>query len=214
MAATKRIANEGKASAPADESSARVRIVEGARRHFFAHGFRGVTMDDLAAELGMSKKTLYAHFSSKSALLEAVIEAKLRSADAEFGEVTTNFPPNFLDALHQLLACVRRQSEELQPAFTRDMAREAPDLFQIVQVKRRALIQRHFGKLIGEGRKTGMIRKDIPADLMIEILVGATDALVNPVKLSQLNLSAKAGLTAIVTIFLEGVLTGKGRSKS
>ena len=43
------------------------RIVAAARRYFLAHGFRGVTMDDLAAELGMSKKTLYAHFSSKAA---------------------------------------------------------------------------------------------------------------------------------------------------
>jgi TetR/AcrR family transcriptional regulator, cholesterol catabolism regulator len=201
------------APAPADDP-ARRRIVIEARRHFMAHGFRGVTMDDLAAELGMSKKTLYAHFSGKTALLQAVLDDKLKSADADFGEITQRISADFLGALHDLLACVRRHSEELQPAFMRDMAREAPELFQLVQARRRTLIQCHFGKLLGEGRKAGMIRKDIPADLMIEILVGATDALVNPQKLSQLNLPAKTGLTAIVTIFLEGVLTGKGRSKS
>ena len=201
------------APVPADDP-ARRRIVIEARRHFMAHGFRGVTMDDLAAELGMSKKTLYAHFSGKTALLQAVLDDKLKSADADFGEITSKASTDFLGALHDLLACVRRHSEELQPAFMRDMAREAPELFQLVQARRRVLIQCHFGKLLGEGRKAGMIRKDIPVDLMIEILVGATDALVNPQKLSQLNLPAKTGLTAIVTIFLEGVLTGKGRSKS
>jgi AcrR family transcriptional regulator len=36
------------------ESSAAQRIVSAARRHFFSHGLRGVTMDDLAEELGMS----------------------------------------------------------------------------------------------------------------------------------------------------------------
>src|SRR5438552_1381598 len=56
----------------ADTSSARNRIIAGARSHFFAHGFRGVTVEDLATELGMSKKTLYAHFSSKTGILEAV----------------------------------------------------------------------------------------------------------------------------------------------
>jgi hypothetical protein len=50
-------------------------------------------------------------------------------------------------------------------------------------------------------------------DLMIEILVGATDALMNTQKLSQLDLPARTCLTAIVTIFLEGVMTGKGRRK-
>ena len=193
---------------------ARQRIITEARRHFMTHGFRGVTMDDLAAELGMSKKTLYTHFSGKSELLQAVVEDKLRSANSDFEAITEKCSSDFLGALHDLLACVRRHSEELQPAFTRDMAREAPDLFQVVQAKRRALIQRHFGKLIGEGQKAGMIRKDIAADLMIEILVGATDSLVTPQRLSQLNLTAREGLTAIVTIFLEGVLTNKGRSKS
>src|SRR5437867_6485759 len=48
----------------------RQRIVDAARVHFFSHGFRSVTMDDLAQELGISKKTLYAHFPGKFDLLE------------------------------------------------------------------------------------------------------------------------------------------------
>lgn len=201
-------------ASPHGTDTARLRIVSAARKHFMAHGFRGVTMDDLAAELGMSKKTLYAHFSAKAVLLEAVIEDKLVSAEADFSAISGRFATGFVEALHDLLACVRRHGEELQPPFLRDMAREAPELFQLVQGRRRALIQRHFGKLIGEGRKTGMIREDIPADLLIEILVGATDALITPQKLSQLDLPAKEGLAAIVSVFLEGVLTVKGRSKS
>ena len=59
---------------PAGQTT-RKRIISGARRHFFAHGFRGVTVDDLAAELGMSKKTLYAHFDSKPQIVEAAILA-------------------------------------------------------------------------------------------------------------------------------------------
>ena len=51
---------------PAGGEPAHRRIVAGARRYFFAHGFRGVTMDDLAAELAMSKKTLYAHFPEQN----------------------------------------------------------------------------------------------------------------------------------------------------
>ncbi|MEA3211347.1 MAG: hypothetical protein QOE70_4404 [Chthoniobacter sp.] len=203
---------ESPRAAPAAEA-AKQRIVSEARRHFLAHGFRGVTMDDLAAELGMSKKTLYAHFASKSALLEAVIGDKLRTVDADLDRITGECSADFLSALHQLLACLRRHSEELQPPFLRDMAREAPELFKLVQTRRRAVIQRHFGKLLGAGRTARMIRKDITSDLMIEVLIGATDALINPQKLSELNLPAPTCLSAIVTIFLEGVLTDAGRTK-
>ena len=60
-----------------------LRIVAAARQHFFANGFRGVTMDDIAKELGMSKKTLYAHFPSKMALVEVVILDKFQDVESE-----------------------------------------------------------------------------------------------------------------------------------
>jgi len=188
------------------------RIVSQARRHFLTHGFRGVTMDDLAAELGMSKKTLYAHFASKSVLLEAVIEDKLRAADEELGRIAAGSAEDFPGALHQLLASVRHTAEELRPPFLRDLARGTPDLFKTVQTRRRALLQRHFGKLLGEGRRAGMIRRDITIELMIECLIGTTDALMNPQKLTELGIPAKTSLSGIISMFLEGVVTGKERS--
>jgi AcrR family transcriptional regulator len=65
------------------EAALSSRIIAAARRHFFAHGFRAVTTDDLAAELAISKKTLYVLFPSKEALLEAVVLEKFDSVDAE-----------------------------------------------------------------------------------------------------------------------------------
>jgi hypothetical protein len=82
-----------------------------------------------------------------------------------------------------------------------------------VQARRRGFIQQYFGKLLGEGRSAGMIRKDIATELMVEILTGATDALVNPRKVSELKLSVRTCLSAIISIFLEGVLTERGREK-
>lgn len=195
----------------ADAGDPRRRILFIARRHFLTHGFRGVTMDDLAGELAMSKKTLYAHFSGKGVLLEAVIDDKMRSVDEDLGRVAAGSRSDFPGALQELLACVRRHAEELQPPFLRDLARETPSLFKRVQLRRRKLFQQHFGKLLGEGRKAGMIRRDISTDLIIEILLGATEALVNPEKLSQLGVSAKTCISSIITIFLEGTVTDKGR---
>lgn len=211
MSAQIRTAAPKKTSSADDAGIAR--IVSGARQHFFAHGFRGVTMDDLAAELGMSKKTLYARFPSKSALLEAVIAEKFRDVDAELAKVIAACEADCIAALRELLACIRRHMEELQPSFLRDVAREAPELFKLVQANRRAVIQRHFGKLLSEGRKAGMIRKDLPVELAIEILIGAADAVANPQKLLELGISPKTALSTIITIFLEGMITDKGRRK-
>src|SRR5262249_44521763 len=148
------------------ERSARPRIVAAARAHFLAHGFSRVTMDDLAQELGMSKKTIYAHFPTKSALLEAVLLDKFRGVEHDLSAITSECAADFAAGLRRLLACLQGHTDETRPPFVRDMQREAPDLFKLVQARRREVIQRYFGKLLREGRREGLIRKDIPVYLL------------------------------------------------
>jgi AcrR family transcriptional regulator len=190
----------------------RERIVAGGRRHFFANGFRGVTMEELAEELGMSKKTLYAHFSSKTALLEAVMANKFEEVEADLSRITDGGSSDFKQALQELLACLQRHTEEIQPPFVRDVRREAPELFKLAEKRRADLIQRHFGRVFAEGRREGLIRKDIPLKWMIEILLGATQALVNPTKLAELGLTVRGGFSAVISVILSGVLTSKGKA--
>ena len=197
----------------AAENSVSKRIIAVARRHFFAFGIRSVTMDDLADELGMSKKTLYVYFPSKVALVEAVVLDKLREVEKDLDRIFDDSSSSSVWALHQLLALTQRHLEEIRPPFVRDIRREAPKMFELVETRRREMIQRHFGKLIDEGREAGILRKDIPSVLVIEMLLASIQAIINPEKLTELGLSPKNGFSAITTVILEGVLTETGRSK-
>ena len=203
----------GSPDAVVPDSPTAQKIITAARHHFFTHGLRTVTMDDLARELGMSKKTLYANFSSKETLLRAVLLDKFRSIDRDLDRATAECPTDVLASLQRLLACVQGHAEEIQAAFVRDIRREAPEMFELVQSRRRDVIQRHFGKLFDEGRRAGIIRKDVSTRLMIEILLGATEAIMNPSKMGELDLTPKAGFVTIITVVLEGVLSAKGRTQ-
>ena len=194
-----------------EKNSIRQRIVDAARAHFFSHGFRSVTMDDLADELGISKKTLYAHFPGKIDLLEAVLADKFASVEAKLKEVAHAHPHNFPEALQGLLANTQRELDEIKPPFVRDMRQKAPHVFKTVERRRAALIERYFGKLFVEGQRTGMVRKDVPARLMIEILLAMVQAIMNPPKMEELGMMPKEGFSGILKIVLEGALTGKGR---
>jgi AcrR family transcriptional regulator len=191
--------------------SIRQRIVDAARAHFFSHGFRSVTMDDLAEELGISKKTLYTHFAGKIDLLEAVLADKFAGVEARLEEVTRAQPHNFAATLHELLAWTQRELDEIKPPFVRDMRQKAPQVFKIVERRRAALIERFFGRLFTEGQQTGMVRKDVPAKLIIEILLAMVQAIMNPTKMEELGMVPKEGFTGILKIVLEGVLTSEGR---
>jgi len=189
----------------------RQRIVDAARGHFFSHGFRSVTMDDLAEELGISKKTLYAYFPGKFDLLEAVLADKLRSVEVTLREVTRAHPDDFPATLRKLLAGTQRELDEIKPPFVRDMRQKAPDVFRLVERRRAALIQRYMGKFFLDGQRLGMVRKDVPAKLIIEILLAMVQSIMNPPKMEELGMMPKEGYAGILTVVLEGVLTAKGR---
>jgi len=189
----------------------RQRIVDAARTHFFNHGFRSVTMDDLAEELGISKKTLYAHFPGKFDLLEAVLADKFKGVEAMLKQVTRAQPHDFPATLRELLAGTQRELDEIKPPFVRDMRQKAPQVFKVIERRRAALFQRYFGNLLFSGQRTGMVRKDVPANLIIAILLAIVQGIMNPPKMEELGMMPKEGFAGILKIVLEGALTTKGR---
>jgi hypothetical protein len=56
-----------------------------------------------------------------------------------------------------------------------------------------------------------MVRKDVPARLIIEIMLAMVQAIMNPPKMEELGMMPKEGFSGILKIVLEGALTTKGR---
>lgn len=195
------------------DNPARRRIVAAARHHFLTYGFRSVTMDDLAKELGMSKKTLYDHFPCKTALVEAVIVDKLSGVEDDLKRITSESSSDLPGAVHGFLAYIRNHLAEVQPPFLRDLRRDAPELFKIVETRRQDIVHRYFGKLVSDSQSAGIIREDIPTELIVEILLAVAQAVMNPEKLTELGIAAKDGFTAIISVIHEGVLTEMGRAR-
>ena len=186
------------------ESAVARHVIAAARRQFFVHGFRRVSMDDLAAELRMSKKTLYACFPSKSSLVEAVLKDKFNEVAADLSRVASERSFDMEEAIHRFLQRVQAHAAEIHPSFVRDLGRESPDLFRVVEHRRRRLIRRHVADLFNKGRKAGLIRKDIPVYLLIEILLGAVEAIMIPSKVTELGLTLERGYSTIIRVILEG----------
>lgn len=61
---------------PKDSAATRTRILDAAYTLFYREGFARIGVDEIAAQAGVTKRTLYYHFDSKDALLAAVMEAQ------------------------------------------------------------------------------------------------------------------------------------------
>jgi AcrR family transcriptional regulator len=181
-------------------------VIAAARRQFFVHGFRRISMDDLASELRMSKKTLYSCFPSKSSLVEAVLKDKFTEVAADLHRLASEDASDIEEAIHRFLQRVQRHAAEIHPSFVRDLGRETPELFRIVEHRRRRLIRSHVAALFNKGRKAGLIRKDVPVYLLIEILLGAVEAIMVPSKVTELGLTLERGYSTIIRVVLEGAM--------
>ncbi len=62
------------------EQSTKERLLAAADRLFYRQGLRVVSMDDVAAAAGLTKRTLYYHFASKDVLIAAYLERRLAEA--------------------------------------------------------------------------------------------------------------------------------------
>ena len=131
----------------ADARRNRELLLAAALEAFTERGADDTSLEEIARRAGVGIGTLYRHFPGRTALLEAVIADKLRRVEADLKSVTDGAPMPFSQRLHAMLDCMRRQTEEIQPAFVRDVQREVPELFALVRDGRRKLIQRYFEQL-------------------------------------------------------------------
>ena len=175
-------------------------------------------MDDLAAQMGMSKKTLYVHFRSKQELLEAVIEGKFTEMEArlaalhsdEGGDLSGDFPA----VLAGFMAGVAESVGEITPTFVRDVAKSAPALREKILRRRHAVLGGALGRILAQGRREGRVRPEPPAGLLVEILLEVMDTIAVPENVQRLGFSPQQLISGILDIFLHGVLTPQPGSRS
>ncbi len=192
----------------------RNRILEVARAQFFSLGFTKVTMDEIAHELGMSKRTLYQHFPGKKDLLRQALLNKAQRISEGLGNIIESNQAHFGRKLEQALTFVATEMPHLSPIFLRDIQRHAPDVWQELDQRRQETIRTRFGKLIREGIEAGFLRKDIEAELLVLLFSTLVQNVINPQTLSRLPLSAPQAFAVITGVLFEGILTDKGIAKS
>lgn len=205
-------AASNKLSPPVDNATV-TRIVRQARAHFFSHGYSQCTMDELAADLGMSKKTLYVHFASKEALMRAVLEDLGREVRASADELFANRQLNFAEKLRGFAEGMAERTARMNPRLLRDLQRFAPSLYAQLSELREKNVPYIFGRFIEEGQLAGLVRADVRTDFAVTFFLKAVQGLIQPATLEQLNLAPRDVVPRAIELFFSGLLTPAGRQE-
>ena len=168
-------------------------------------------MDDLARELGMSKKTLYLHFPTREALIAAAIESKI--AEFRTGVFATAGDESlpFNERVHRLMTFVVRQMSGVSPAFLRDLERQHPALFLRIETVRAEVLPQVWGQVLAAGTADGLVRHELNPAFLSEMMLTTIQGLLRPAVLDRLQLPPHEVIDRVLTILFAGILTPTGR---
>jgi len=184
-------------------------VVAEAKRLFYQHGFRRVTMDEIAVNLRMSKKTLYGLFPSKEDLVRAVVFSIMLPKMTRMKELmqgagtVADFFVGAIEVFHTL-------SHEVSEPMIADM-RMMPDLWREIE-KRRLEVLSHIGEVIERGKKTGEVRADLNVDLFLRIFMLVINRIGNPAMLLELNMKPSELAGQLFGIFFHGIVPADRRA--
>lgn len=138
-------------------------IISKSKDIFLKLGFKSVTMDDIASEMGISKKTIYKYFSNKDILIESSIEL----AHGEVQEIIAKIEAQNLNAIEDNFEMKRMFREMFKGADTSplyQLKKHYPDIYEKVNIVQIDILSDCFRKNIIKGIKEGLYRTEVDID--------------------------------------------------
>ena len=141
------------------------RILTRASALFLRNGIKSVSMDDIAVDLGMSKKTLYKTFASKDEIVLAVMTAHLSQAQSECTRVAS-IAANAVEEMLNLSAWADKEFSNVHPSIFYDLKKYHSDAWALFAKHKSAFILDQISNNLRRGIAEGLFR----ADLDVEVL--------------------------------------------
>ncbi len=146
------------------------RITEVSYRLFRKHGISYITMDDIASELGMSKKTLYEQFKSKEEIIYHSIKANHEQKQLLHKQILKE-AANVIEGMIALMQQVIREIEAINPVMPQEIKRFYPNVWQKIQQDHRYRNYRDIVRLLDKGKEQELFLSDINTDIVTKLFL-------------------------------------------
>lgn len=156
----------------------KLEILERASAVYLKYGIKTVTMDDLARELGISKKTIYKFFNDKNDLIRSIIELKVEMEAAICMNCTQN-SENAIDDLFKISKLVIEHFSNINPAVFYDLRKYHPDALKIIEKHKWEFVLTMFKENIERGIQENIYRNDLHPEIIARLYVSSSDAAMN-----------------------------------
>ncbi|MGB0930052.1 MAG: TetR/AcrR family transcriptional regulator [Chitinophagales bacterium] len=147
------------------------KIIQTANKHFTKYGIRSVSMDDIARELGMSKKTIYEKVGNKEELVKKVMEFHIE-LDCELIVELQKKQGNAIDEMLGIADFVIQELSDMNPSVIYDLKKYYRSIWEMMETHRHTHIHSNILRNLQNGIKQGLYRENIRPELIAHFYTG------------------------------------------
>jgi len=154
------------------------KILEKSIEMFLNYGFKSVTMDDLSEQLGISKKTIYAHYQNKTKLVEATTMAIFETISTGINCIC-ELNKNPIEELYAIKSFVMKHLKDEKSSPQYQLQKYYPKLFHILKKKQLEIMQECVTANLRKGIEQELYRSKLDVNFISRIyfngIVGIKD---------------------------------------
>jgi len=185
------------------------RILSESLRLFMKNGIRSISMDDIAKELGMSKKTIYQYVANKTELIEMVLDF-MREKESNVcidGDISKM---NAIDILLAVSRNVSRHMKDLNPINAYELQKYYPAIYREFILKKRDHVYTTLKQNFEQGIAEGIYRNDLDIDLVARLYIQKLIDVHDPEFLSSVNFGFEKVFLVMFDNHIRGIANADG----
>lgn len=187
-----------------------VKILEQVRKLYQRYGIKSVTMDDVAQNLGISKKTLYEYFSDKEDLVANVLLMEHDDRCCMLSEIESKHM-NAIEELFEVYKMIHGFFRDFNPSMEYDIRKYYPELYNRIKEARRKRMYESAMQNLEKGKREGLYRKELDSVIITKMHVFRTESMKDNDMFSMDELSSFKMFHEIFVYHLYEIMSQEGR---
>jgi len=189
----------------------RERIIKETGELCFKYGIKRITMDDIARQLGISKKTIYQHFRDKNEIVELLI-ANLVGFQSEVMDKNAALSENSVKEVFMLVTHLKEMLSKINPMLFYDLQKYHPVAWEAFSAFRDRYFKNNLIKNLNRGISEGLFREELNLEIMSILRIEELNMIFNQQAFHAGRFNLADVMNEVSEHYLYGICTLKGHT--
>lgn len=186
-----------------------LQLINTVRCLYQKYGIRSVTMDDVAREMGISKKTLYRLVKDKTELVQKVFR-HVMTERAESFLAQTSKAGNAIEELFQVNHCVNEIMRDKHLSMEYDLKKYYPEIHTDLMTFKRQRMYESMKRNLERGKAEGVYRENMDPHILARLYVLRMESIDEEQYLSVDDYTAEDFFNEVFEYHIRGIANEKG----